>query len=222
MVLAVALAIAPPLFWLWSVLRHDDHEREPWGLVTLAVLLGACSPLGVLWLRPLLEHCFEPVSLWLDAFVVTACHEELWKLLALLPLLLLREVDEPLDGGVYGAAVGLGFAACENVFFVHANADAVLALQRGFTATLLHATCSGCLGIALATAKLRRPRGPASWLWPVLGFASVVLLHGCYDLYLTGERPQVWVSLLGVLPAALVLWTVKLRWARRRSPEFHP
>lgn len=232
--LAILLATAPCLFWLLAVLRHDDHEREPWAMVCAAVAVGACVPWAVLQLRPVLEAWCDPVTPVVDAFVVTALGEELCKLFVLLPLLWLREVDEPLDGGVYGAAVGLGFAACENVLFVRFVAavdgdpvvdPATLALQRVFTATLLHAACSGLAGLLLVRTRFHRklPGGCGRAIaWLVGGFAAVVVLHGAYDLLLSGSRAREVVALLGVLPAALVLLTVKLRWARRRSPAFHP
>ncbi|HEX5051137.1 MAG TPA: PrsW family glutamic-type intramembrane protease [Planctomycetota bacterium] len=220
-VLAITLATAPCLFWLGAVLRHNDNEREPWSLVVLGLGLGATCTLGVLWLRPPLENALAPASPFVEAFVVTAFAEEMWKLLALLPLLMLSEVDEPLDGAVYGAAVGLGFAGCENVFFVFDDGDAMLALQRAFTSTLLHAACTGCLGLAWAEGKLRR-FGVGTLVWLASGVAIAVGLHGLYDLYLSGDRAQALVSLLGVLPTALVLLSVKMRWARSRSEQFHP
>ena len=220
-VLGIVLAVAPCLFWLWAVVRHDDHEAEPWSLVVLALLLGAVSTQGVLWLQPFWHGLWLPGSAVVEAFVATAFAEELWKLLLLLPLLLHHEVDEPLDGAVYGAAVGLGFAALENVLYVERSGDAMLALQRAFTATLLHAACTACLGVAFAEGKLRRC-GLRTPLWMAFGLVVAVGLHGLYDLFLTGDRATALVSLLGVLPAALVLLTVKMRWARRRSTEFHP
>ncbi|MCB9877363.1 MAG: PrsW family intramembrane metalloprotease [Planctomycetes bacterium] len=223
--LAVLLAVAPCLFWLDAVLRHDDHEREPWSLVALAVLLGAAAPWLVLWLRPWLEAWAGSAAgargAALDAFVVTALLEELCKLVALLPLLRHRECDEPIDGVVYGSAVGLGFAACENVLFCGPTGDVALALQRVFTATLLHTVCTGLLGGAFAVAKLDA-RGVRRGLWVVGGFCVAVALHGGYDLLLAGEQPNVMLALLGVLPVGLGLLFVKLRWARSRSPHFHP
>lgn len=218
--LALILATVPCLFWLWSVLRHDDNEREPWGFVVLAVVLGALCPLAVLWGRPIIEELCAPVTPIVDAFVVTALAEELWKVVFFVPLLVLPELDEPLDGAVYGAAVGLGFAAFENVFFIGDSGDARLAIQRVFTATLMHAACSGCIGIALACAKLRGLNRLTS-CYLVLAIAVPVLLHGLYDFYLSGDRGHAMISLLLVLPVALMLLSVKLRWARRRSHHYH-
>jgi RsiW-degrading membrane proteinase PrsW (M82 family) len=219
--LAVLLALLPSLFWLWTIVRHDDHEREPWPMVAAAFVAGGAATFGVLWTRPWLEAGCAPLTPALDAFVVTALAEEAWKALAFLPFLLARETDEPLDGAVYGAAVGLGFATLENVFFTHATGDWLLLLQRASTATLLHAAASGCLGLACAEGKLRR-FGFGTVAWFALGFAIAIGAHGCYDLWLVGDTAQAFVSLLVVLPAALLLLTVKVRWARSRSAEFHP
>ena len=215
------IAIAASLFWLWVIARHDDHEREPWHLVALALGLGGASTIGVLWLRPYLEEQLAPVSLALDAFVITAMAEEAWKLLALLPLLCLRELDEPLDGAVYGAAVGLGFAAVENLHFAANTDDLGLLLQRASTATMLHAACTGCLGLCLAEGKLRR-FGLGTVAWSLLGTTIAIVAHGCYDLFLTGDRAEALVSLLVVLPLAIGLLAIKVHWARSRSHHFHP
>jgi hypothetical protein len=56
----------------------------------------------------------------------------------------------------------------------------------------------------------------------VLAIAVSVLLHGLYDFYLSGGRGHARISLLLVLPVALMLLLVKLRWVRRRSHHYHP
>ena len=216
-----ALALLPSLFWLWLVVRHDDHEREPLLFVAAALVAGGLSTFGVLWTRPFLEDGFAPLTPAIDAFVVTALAEEAWKALAFLPFLCSRELDEPLDGAVYGAAVGLGFATMENVFYAEAGGDWALLLQRAGTASLLHAAASGCLGVACAEGKLRR-FGLGTGVWLLLGFSIAIGAHGCYDLWLCGADAQGFVSLLVVLPTALVLLALKVRWARRRSHHFHP
>lgn len=220
--LAIPLGVGPCLFWLWLVERHDDHEREPWWLIALALALGALSTYGVLWLRPWLDALFAPdVQAAVDAFVVTAVGEELWKLAALVPLLCMRELDEPLDGIVYGAAVGLGFAGIENIYYAQQGGDVQLLLQRAFTATLQHGACTGCLGFCWAQGKLRRfGRGTFAWLGG--GLLLAVLLHGSYDLFLDGDCARALVSLLVVLPTALLLFALKVRWARSRSSHYHP
>ena len=219
--LAIPLGAGPCLVWLWMIYRHDDHEPEPWSHIILALALGALSVLGVLWSRPVLEALCHPLSAGVDAFFVTAFNEEAWKLLALLPLLCMAALDEPLDGAVYGAAVGLGFAGIENVFYARDTGNEMLMVQRAFTATLLHAACSGSLGFTCAMIKLHR-FGRMALFWFGASFALVVGIHGLYDYYLDGDRWRAQVSLLLVLPSALYLLVLKVRWARSRSHHYHP
>ncbi len=220
-VLAILLTVGPSLVWLVLIVRHDDHEREPWHLVALAAALGAAATAGVLWSRPLLEDALAPMTPAFDAFVVTAAGEEGWKLLALLPLVCMREFDEPLDGIVYGAAVGLGFATAENLLCAEYHASIGLLLQRASTSTLLHAAATGCLGLCVAEGKLRR-FGLPTGAWLAFGATVAVGGHGLYDLFLQGDRAQALVSLLVVLPAAVTLLATKVHWARSRSHHFHP
>lgn len=219
--LAIPLGVGPCLLWLWMIHRHDDHEQEPWSHIVLALALGALAVLGVLWTRPWIAGVFEPCLPFEEAFLVTALNEEVWKLAAIMPLLCMAELDEPLDGAVYGAACGLGFAGVENVFYGLHHGGVALLIQRAFTATLLHAACSGILGFCCAMVKLHRV-GRKTALWLVGGLVLAVGLHGLYDLFLDGDRIRAQVSLILVLPTALYLLVLKIRWARSRSHHYHP
>ncbi len=221
--LTIPAGFAPSLLWIWLVFRHDDHEREPVLLVLAALFLGGLSALAVLYVRPLVEAVWSPDVL-LDAFVVTALGEESFKLLAFLPLLWHRELDEPLDGVVYGAAVALGFAGVENALYATWSDSLVVVVQRAFTATLLHAGCTGAVGYALAGTKLdlQRPRRWHKALAHLGLLLAAVLLHGAYDWFLLVEQPSVPMALLVVLPVTLWLFSCVLRWGRSVSGDYHP
>lgn len=209
--------LAPAVFWLAWVRSHDRRAPEPRHLVLGVFLLGVLSTALVLVVRPPLEDLLPPETglrrALCDAFLLTAPLEELAKALALLGVLFHRELDEPLDGVVYGAAAGLGFASVENVVHVLREADPTLAFTRGFTATLLHLGTTGVLGFLLACAKFTHGRRRA--LLVIAALPSAVLLHGCYDLFLIADGGLAFVSLVGVLPILLVALAWKVRWARR-------
>ena len=159
--------------------------------------------------------------LWVDAFVVTAFVEEFAKMLPLLLLLRTRWFDEPLDGVIYGTAIGLGFASLENFWYLQLTGDSSIAVQRGFTAVLGHVTFTGSLGFFVGIARFSHPR-PAVLL-TALGLLFATLFHGLYDyLLLSGNRGSELFSLLALLPLLLVLLAWKIQWARKRSPLFHP
>ena len=221
---AIPLGLAPGALWLWFLWTKDDHEPEPPLAVLGVFALGCASAFATLSLRPWLEPLipWEP-EWWMhafDAFVVTAGVEEFLKISACAVFLTWhREVDEPLDGLLYGAAAGLGFASFENALYVLRTSEASLALMRGFTATLVHATCTGLIGLALVSARLCG-KHTLRWVLGALGLA--IALHGTYDYFLIRDDGRAWVSLLAALPLMTVMLSVKTRWARAKSAAFHP
>ncbi len=185
-------------------------------------LLGAIAALATVWLRPRIEafvlaHGAGAPERLLDAFVVTAAVEETLKFAAFaLGALWTAEWDEPLDGVVYGAAAGLGFAAIENAFFVWATGDPNLALTRGFTATLAHVAFSGGFGLFVGLARLRWCK--LRWTWAAAGAIGAIASHGAYDSWAVrggGSRFELFGSMLGLV----LFLAIAIRWAHRRSTQ---
>lgn len=219
------VAFAPGLFWLWFLRRKDDLDPEPLWLVLLVFVAGCAVALGVRSLRPELQVWLDEVPTrwrpWTDAFVVTALVEELAKLLPLLLVLRTRWFDEPLDGVIYGTAIGLGFASLENLWYLQMTGENSIAVQRGFTAVLAHVAFTGSAGFFLGIARFSS-RGKGLLLL-TMGLSFATLFHGLYDyLLLFGGRTSSLLSLLALLPLLLVLLAWKIQWARKRSPIFHP
>jgi len=227
----VLVGFAPGLFWLWFFHRKDDLEPEPRSLVLRVFALGAGSALAVLALRPhygplllddLLASERPAVRAAVDAFVVTAGFEELLKTAAfLLGAYWHRELDEPLDGIVYGIAAALGFASVENAIYVIRADDASVAVLRAFTATLGHVAFTGSIGFFFGLAKFD-PRAGRRLLLRATGLAAGVFFHGLYDHFLFLGGGERWISLVCVLPLLLVLLARKIRWTRALSLRFHP
>ena len=216
----ILLGALPGILWMAYIWRKDRWEREPILLLLRVFALGAAAAYIVAHLRPRLELWLLPedpgiVSDLADAFVVTAGGEELFKLLAFtLGALWHREWDEPMDGIVYGAAAGLGFAALENAYFLSAGGGSGLLLARAFTANLAHVIFSAGLGFAFGMAKLR-----GSWTPIPLGILGALLAHGAYDLFLFSRPEWNLLSLLGVLPLGLAALALATRWSLRNSPH---
>lgn len=220
----ILAGFAPSLVWLWLVHRRDDHEREPMLLVIAALALGSISTVLVFWLRPWVETTWGPFDPAVDAFLVTALGEEIAKTLFVLPILLMREVDEPLDGIVYGVAAALGFAGVENTLVADSASTLGVVVHRAFTSTLLHAGCTGSIGFVLVCFKLDAflRAHPVRTVLLLLLLLSAVLLHGAYDWLLLAHEPHVRWALLAVLPLTLLVLAVKMRWARAQSQSYHP
>ena len=131
MLLVIATALIPALILGWWIYRKDSARPEPPRMLIKAFLYGVGSTFVSLLISTLLgvmgflvydlESFTGAVS---TALFAAALPEETAKLL-MLWLLLRRNpyYDEYLDGIVYAACVGLGFAATENVLYLLQSDD---------------------------------------------------------------------------------------------------
>lgn len=223
--LALAGSLLPALGWLWFFYTRDRYDREPKRLIAKLFLIGAV-PVS------LLAGVVNAVVAGVVGVVVTAVlaapvgEETLKYLGARRGAGRHLAFDEPVDGMVYGASVGLGFAAAESVGYLtvaYTGGElwgepvgcaglacfAFVAVLRGLGSALVHALCSAIAGYFLA----RRVLDAASGRTAVGGVALAALFHGLWNG--TG-------LLLGfvTIAAAAVVFTRLLRRALARSP-FH-
>ena len=191
--LAAACAIAPALLLLWLVIAADSRPEPP-RVVWMCVALGAVSvvPVAVveLWLLHHLLFSINPlVEAGQNALWVAAVPEEAAKVAIIAAVALRsREFDEPMDGVVYGAAVGLGFAAVENFLYVTQNANVfAVAVIRGVMSVPFHGALGAIAGAYLAGARFGGALGAhkhGGW-WRarrfVLAWLIPVVLHALFD-----------------------------------------
>jgi RsiW-degrading membrane proteinase PrsW (M82 family) len=222
LLLLIAASIGPGLLWLWYFYRLDRNEPEPLRLI-FKVFFG-----GILLVIPagILEHFWRPqISLALRegdwrtflimAFLGVALVEEglksgfLWWLVGRN-----RELDEPVDGVIYGITLGLGFASLENFLWASMFGFGVAAM-RAVVTTLAHASFSGWMGYYLARYKLEKPQRIALL---GTGFLVAWATHGAYD-FLLFIRSSV-SSILAFLLVGLIL--LRLFQAIRRLVENSP
>lgn len=192
----LVLAVVPAVLLLVYVYQKDRDEPEPRYLVAKVFLLGALSVLPA----GLLEMPFPP-GLFSSAVVAPVVEEGLKFCVVYFTVYKLTEFDEPMDGIVYAAAAGLGFAAVENIFYVMEGGLAV-AILRGFLSVPGHVIFSCIWGAALGIAKFRPESERARII--ILGLAGAMLVHGLFNLSLE------LFDLLGLAIVALVI--VPLGW----------
>jgi len=138
-------AIAPALLILWLVVAAGERPGPP-AKVWTAFVLGAASIslLGVVR-APFTRLLAHPESPWasqaLHAIFGIALPEETVKILAIVAVSATRRrFADPMDTVVYGAAVGLGFAAYENLAYLEQHTDmwqALAALRIGVSRLVL-------------------------------------------------------------------------------------
>ncbi|MCF7928268.1 MAG: PrsW family intramembrane metalloprotease [Spirochaetales bacterium] len=220
LILIVFLSAAPSLFLLYFFARIDRNKPEPFHRIFQVFLLGflAVIPAGFIeaGLSAFLPGEVIPRSLPIlrtavESFLVVALVEEGMKLLVVrLSVYRLAVFDELLDGILYTAAAGLGFAFLEN--FLYGITEPGLLLVRGLTAVPLHAAVSGIMGYWIARDRLGYGGGV------LRGLFLAVLFHGLYNFLILAGRP---LSLLSVvLTAGLVIGVFRLAVrVRNESPN---
>ena len=186
-VIAILGGLLPALLWLWFWLKEDKKNPEPKGLLLLTFILGMFAVILVL-----------PIEKFFDSYLTNktsiifawATVEELAKYGAA-AIIALRSAyaDEPVDFPIYLITAALGFSALENGLFLLnpvVLADTTVGLLTGnlrfLGATLLHATSSAIIGIAIGLAFYK------GWfvkkiylLWGLLG---AIVLHSAFNFFI--------------------------------------
>ena len=153
------------------------------------------------------------------AFLGAAIPEETAKLFCLwLFLRNNRNFDERMDGIVYAVAVGMGFAAFENIEYLFAAGSdwVTTGIGRSMTAIPGHFGFAVLMGYYYSLNHFDRYRAPFAgikmWLYPVIA-------HGLYDsvAMVTAFSPEI----SGTITIAILLFCfMMIKWARK-SMEKH-
>ncbi|KUG15433.1 hypothetical protein ASZ90_014896 [hydrocarbon metagenome] len=202
--LLILLAIVPGLFWLWYFYSRDKYEPEPLSWIVLIYFFGIVITIPVAIMQGIIGLFLPEIMI---AVLVAPVFEETAKYLVVRRTVYeTREFNEPVDGIVYAAAAGLGFATLENVIYVFSALESslVLALQTGVVRAFIsvpgHVLFSVMWGYALGRARFMPPGQR-----PAIIFGGLVLAmaaHGLFNLLL--------YDALGF--AVLILVVVPLLW----------
>ena len=123
--LILIVSFAPGLLWLLYFYRRDIYEPEPAHLVARSFVFGvlAVIPVGLIEapFQLLIERPSGVLEFLAVSIVVIGLTEESAKFLAAkLAVFDKAEIDEVVDGIIYGVSAGLGFSAAENYLYVAA------------------------------------------------------------------------------------------------------
>jgi RsiW-degrading membrane proteinase PrsW (M82 family) len=234
LLLSVIASSIPAAFYAGVILRLDRYESEPMRIV------GACfgwGAIGAILLSIIAGVIFEGVvsdligpafASSLSIVVGAPFIEETAKGIALLGVLFIArdEFDSTLDGLVYGALVGAGFAMTENILYFGQTymegglgPFGVLVVARAVMGGLAHPAYTAVTGAALGWSRGQYGRGWKRFVVPVLGWMGAVALHMAWNggLFLTaswlGGDPGVLKlvavqALIVLVPAVTVLYVV--------------
>lgn len=222
-IIGAVLALLPLLGVLWVVRIVDRWEPEPPRLLWLALGWGAIASvviaLGVdLLLTIALGPSRDPLASAMASVVQAPIVEEIAKGLGILLLLSIgrRYFDGPVDGVVYGAMIGAGFAFTENILYFAESLISggfaqvtVTFVLRGILSPFAHVMFTAATGFAVGLAVRRGARGGAVFGPWAGGLAVAILLHALWNgsaafadffaLYVTLQVPLFIAFVLGVI-----------------------
>ncbi|HTJ41725.1 MAG TPA: PrsW family intramembrane metalloprotease [Kofleriaceae bacterium] len=220
----------PAIIAMWLVDRLDAKRPEPPSLRRKVVLFGALSCIPAIVIETVLSGVGDkngipqityPGSMF-QAFVVAAMVEEACKISVVYWVVWKHPAfDERMDGIVYAARAGLGFALVENVGYLLMQQSMGEQVQvwilRAVLAIPGHAMWTATMGYFAARRRFDR-WGPGL----VGGYLIAVLGHGLYDYAafvstpLTIEGYDSYVDLLKAAPPLIIVvfWLMTRRFAR--------
>ena len=238
--LSVVAAIVPTMLYVGLIYWVDRYEKEPWWLLAAAFLWGAIPAILIAFFfntmlsLPLLVILGEELGQAAAPSVIGPPVEESIKAMALVVIFLFwrSEIDSPLDGIIYGAMVGMGFAMVENIYYFietfnesGAGAWGVNIVLRAVVFGLNHALFSSFAGLGIAIARLSTNDAVKFGL-PIMGWATAVFLHFLHNFTVTQGDLFVFVALLFdwggvILVLGIILWAVlqERRWLRQYLGE---
>lgn len=221
------LALVPAAVWLLVFYLQDRAEPEPkqylFGVFILGLLLAAAVG------QPLIREVFR-VNEWasdslglrlLAGITIVGAIQEFLKYAAVrYSIFRSAEFDERIDGIIYGAAAGLGYATYLNVDYVLSNGgvDLGVGAVRIAVIALAQASFAGVTGYFLGRAKFEN-RGP---FWLPVGLLLAAVLNGVVTTLLseitrTGLRPTPLNGLVLAAVVAAVTFAVLFAVMRRGS-----
>jgi RsiW-degrading membrane proteinase PrsW (M82 family) len=208
-ILTILSSVAPAVLYSLVVWWLDRYEKEPWGLLAATFVWGAIPAIVL----SLMAECvlvipfvglFGEVSAQLiSGSIVAPIVEETAKAVAIAMVFIVfrREIDGVLDGIVYGALVGFGFAMTENaLYFLGALMEGgvgnwlIVVFTRTMVFGLNHGLFSGILVHAVHNLSVSLA---AEMCWPILvSFANdwggvIVLL---IMVLLSWDREKGWIT----------------------------
>jgi RsiW-degrading membrane proteinase PrsW (M82 family) len=196
LLIGLVSATLPVPLYLVLVLWIDRYEAEPpwmlataffWGAlvaVFFAFLINTMGFVAVTWMT----HSLQAGQTF-GAVISAPIVEESSKALIILIFFFWKkdEFDGVIDGIVYAAMVGLGFAMTENIQYygkavLHGGGGGLtfVFILRGFLAPFSHPMFTSLTGIGLGLARQSRNTA-VKWISPVLGLLAAISMHSIWN-----------------------------------------
>jgi RsiW-degrading membrane proteinase PrsW (M82 family) len=241
-IIAVSVTTIINLLIVWWI---DRFEKQPLWLLVLVFFWGAIPAI----VTALIFSVFAGIPLYIivgpnammPAYAIFGAPfiEELGKAAALfvLFLILYKEFEDILDGVIFGAAVGIGFAYTEDITYLIGSLIQGGAAMMGFVFflrvivfALNHAFFTALTGIGLGLARLS-----GNWFlgtfYAFFGLLAAMAAHAAHNFLVSipGTETQVlgvafsilihWTAGVAFIILIITIWIIETGWVRRKLAE---
>ena len=217
--------VLPPII-LGLIIWKSDKFPEPGKFLVTAFMLGVSIdlPLHFLiivaedYLAPILGLSLELIDNWKEGgdfpygeyaflhFFRAAYLEEGLKFAFLIFVCVrLKALNEPIDAIVYGAAIGLGYAAMENLGYLYLDqAWSLQTVKVRYYPLVMHLGFGVVMGWLLSQSLFGEPSKFKRRFLIVLSLLIPVIFHGTYNYYGTAD---IFPILTLILIFSIIYWT---------------
>jgi RsiW-degrading membrane proteinase PrsW (M82 family) len=204
------------LFWL------DRYEPEPARYRLAAIGWGGVVAVVLSLVAEQLLFSLPGTNTFVETAIIAPIVEEAGKGLFLVVVVIFRraQIHGLLDGLIYGALVGVGFAFVEDIVYylssLQSGALGITFFLRGIMGPFAHPLFTSAFGIGVGIAvTIRRPA--LRVLAPILGYVAAVVMHGIWNgsTFWGGDGFFFAYGVI-ILPLLAVVLAVAI-WARSRE-----
>jgi protease PrsW len=203
-------------FWL------DRYEPEPARYRLAAIGWGAVAAVALSFIGEQLVFGLSDTNEFVNVALGAPVVEELSKGLFLVAVVIFRhpELHGPLDGIIYGALVGIGFAFVEDIVYYLQSLESgqlgVTFFLRGIMGPFAHPLFTAAAGLGIGVAVATRRPG-VRILAPILGFLAAVVMHAIWNGSTFWGGNGFFLAYSAIfLPLLVVILAVAI-WARSRE-----
>lgn len=203
------------LFWL------DRYEPEPARYRLAALAWGGVVAVALSLVAETLLFQLPGTGDFTELAVIAPVVEEAGKALFLVVVVLFRrhQIHGLLDGLIYGALVGVGFAFVEDIGYYLASFGSdlpVVFFLRGIMGPFAHPLFTSAVGIGIGIAVTTR-RPAVRVLAPILGFAASVGMHAVWNGSTFWGGDGFFLAYGAIILPLLAIVLVLAFWARSRE-----
>ena len=198
-IVSLVAGIFIPIILVLLVWYGDIYEREPISYIGAMFIWGVIAALLAFFINPVIISLFNispdnvPLVLLVvfGSVIVSPIVEEALKGIGVYIMSCHREMNNTLDGLLYGFAVGVGFAAVENWFYFISKMDPLAIgidawllsiLYRSFFNTIAHGCFTAFIGAMIGMMKGRSRVAGYSYLGLLPGLFIAIILHMIFNI----------------------------------------